>query len=215
MRADHALQSAVLLQLDFDPVVDSSHVGVAVRDGTVTLTGHVPSLIERIAAEKAAVRVPGVAAVINQIAVELPGACEASDEVVARLATERLASNGLVPHERIHVVVRDGKIILHDDVDYHFQRVAAVEDLEKLACATAVESEITLRQPVDVAALQRRIQDFLAASPIDADRIDVTAAGSEITLSGEVTSWHEKDLAETAAWSIPGVSLVKNLIAVT
>jgi osmotically-inducible protein OsmY len=215
MRADHSLQSAVLLQLDYDPVIDSSHIGVAVRDGVATLTGHVPSVLERTAAEKAAGRVKGVRAVINQIVVDVPGDCQTSDEVVAQLAAERLSSNALVPRERIQLVVRDGCITLHGDVDWHFQRLAAVEDLERLACVKAVDSHIEVRPMVPAEAVQRRIHNALVAiSPVDAERINVVAAGTEVTLSGEVTSWHEKDLAETAAWSVPGVSKVNNRIEV-
>ena len=215
MRADHSLQSAVLLQLDYDPVIDSSQIGVAVREGVVTLTGHVPSVLERTAAEKSAGRVKGVKAVINQIAVDVPGDCQTSDEVVAQLAAERLSSNALVPRDRIQLVVRNGCITLHGDVDWHFQRLAAVEDLERLACVKAVDSHIEVRPMVPAEAVQRRIHDALVAiSPVDAERINVVAAGTEVTLSGEVTSWHEKDLAETAAWSVPGVSKVTNRIEV-
>lgn len=215
MRADHDLQAAVLHQLDFDPSINSSHIGVAARDGVVTLTGHVPSVLERTAAERVAGRVRGVKGVVNGVEIELPGSCLTPDEKIAELAYSRLASNMSVPPDRIHLVVRDGCVTLHGDVDWNYQRVAAVDDLEKLGCIKALKNDIEVRPPVKVDQVQRQIHDVLAAiCLVDAERIKVATKGTEVTLSGEVTSWHEKELAEGAAWSTPGVSIVRNHIVV-
>lgn len=215
MRADHNLQSAVLRQLDFDPSINSSHIGVAARNGLVTLSGHVPSLLERTAAERVAGKVKGVKGVVNSIEIELPGSCLTSDEKIAELACNRLASNTLIPADRIHLVVRDGRVTLHGDVDWNYQRAAAIEDLEKLGCIKALDSDIQIKPPVKAGQVQQHIRDVLAGiSLVDAERIKVSAKGTEVTLSGEVTSWHERGLAESAAWCAPGVSTVRNDIVV-
>ena len=214
MRSDHVLQAAVLEQLDFDPSINSSHLGVAVRDGVVTLTGHVPSLLERAEAECVAGRVRGVKAIVNQIVVELGGS-QTSDEQLAEQAYARLASNLAVPADRVHLAVTDSIVRLHGDVDWNYQRQAAIDDLQKLPGVRGIECDVRVKPPVKAEQVQKRIHDALAAlTPLDADLIEVSAKGTEVTLSGQVTSWLEKRLAERTAWCIPGVSHVTNLITV-
>jgi osmotically-inducible protein OsmY len=215
MRTDHELQAAVIHQLDYDPSLNSSHIGVTARDGLVTLSGHVPSLVERAEAEQVAGRVKGVKGIINRIEIELPGSCLTSDEKIAELAYGRLSSNTSVPAGRIHLAVRDGSVTLHGDVDWNYQRVAAVEDLQKLGCIKSLDNQIVVKPPVKADQVQQRIHDVLASiCLVDAERIKVETKGTEVTLSGEVTSWHEKGLAESTAWGTPGVSTVKNHIVV-
>lgn len=215
MRNDHILQAAVLEQLDFDPSINSSHLGVAVREGFVTLSGHVPSLLERAAAECVAGRVNGVKAIVNAIEVELPGHNETSDEKLAEQAYARLASNLSVPADRVHLAVNDGVVRLHGDVDWNYQRQAVIDDLQKLPGLRGIESDLIVKTPVQAERVHKRIHDALASlTPLDADLIKVTAEGTEVTLSGQVTSWHEKGLAESTAWCVPGVSQVTNLIKV-
>lgn len=99
MRFDHQLQKLVIEQLDFEPSVNSSHIGVSARDGVITLSGRVHSLREKRAAEKCAGQVQGVKAVVDQTIVELPGDLPTSDEVVAMRAHALLTSNDSVPAE--------------------------------------------------------------------------------------------------------------------
>jgi osmotically-inducible protein OsmY len=191
------------------------HLGVAVREGFVTLSGHVPSLLERAEAERVAGRVKGVKAIVNQIVVELPGHHQTSDERLAEQAYARLASNLTVPASRVHLAVNDGVVRLHGDVDWHYQRQAAIDDLLKLPGVRGIETDIAVKPPVKAERVQKRIHDALASlTLLDADLIQVSAEGTEVTLSGEVTSWHEKGLAERTAWCVPGVSQVNNLIKV-
>jgi osmotically-inducible protein OsmY len=215
MRSDHQLQKAVLEQLDFEPSIDSSHIGVAAREGVVTLTGHVPSIGEKRAAERAVGHVRGVKAVIDCLTVELPGHRQTPDETLAERAYARLASNSSVPADRIHLSVDDGVLTLHGDVDWHYQRQAAEADLHQLDCVLEIRNEIAIKPPVKVAVIREKIHDALARiGPIDADRIEVKADGGHVILSGTVTSWHQKGMAESAAWSVPGVTSVADEIVV-
>lgn len=215
MREDHKLQATVQSRLDLDPSINSSHIGVAAREGIITISGHVPSLLERSAAERAAGQAKGVRAVINELVVELPGLNRTSDEQIAERAYARLASNVSVPLDRLHLAVKDGTVTLHGDVDWHFQLQAALDDLELLEGVREVRSDAQIRPPVQADNVHQKIKQALARiAPLDAERIDVTANGSEVTLSGEVTSWHEKGLAESTAWCVPGVSQVTNQITV-
>lgn len=215
MREDHKLQAAVQARLDLDPAINSSHIGVSVRDGIVTVTGHVPNLAERSAAELAAGQVQGVKAVINELAVELPGLGRTPDEQVAEQAYARLHSNVSVPLDRLHIAVKDGTITLHGDVDWHFQLQAAIDDLQLLGNVREIRSDVQIRPPVKAEQIHEKIREALdRIAPLDAERIKVTAEGSCVTLTGEVTSWHEKGLAESTAWCVPGVSQVTNRITV-
>lgn len=215
MREDHKLQAAVQSRLDLDPSINSSHIGVAAREGIVTISGHVGTLLERSAAERAAGQVRGVRAVINELSVELAGISRTSDEQIAERAYARLASNVSVPLDRLHLAVKDGTITLHGDVDWPFQLQAAIDDLELLEGVREIRSDAQIRPPVRADQVQEKIKQALArVAPLDAERIDVTANGSQVTLSGEVTSWHEKGLAESTAWCVPGVSQVTNQITV-
>jgi osmotically-inducible protein OsmY len=215
MRKDHELQKAVLEQLDFDPAINSSHIGVAVRDGMVTLGGHVPSLSDKARAEASAGTVKGVKAVVDEITVELPGHCDTPDEIVARRAYDRLASNSKVPVDRIHLSVGDGVVTIRGDVDWEYQRAAALYDLQHLGCVRRLRNEVTIKSPVEGAIISERIHEALERLGLNGgSSIAVETLGSDVALSGAVASWQEKRLAENVAWSLPGVSHVVNRITV-
>ncbi len=215
MRQDHQLQKAVLEELDCDPAIDSSHVGVAARAGVVTLNGHVPTLAGKRTAEIAAGRVQGVKAVVNQIAVELPGVRQTTDELVAERAYAHLDANTSVPVERIHLSVERGVVTLRGNVAGQSQRQAAEEELRKLDGVRDIKNEILIKPEVEPHKVQQQFHEALAKStPINADKIDVRTEGGRVTLMGTANSWHEKGLAESAAWSIPGVTEVVNKIDV-
>lgn len=215
MREDHKLQAAVQAHLDLDPAINSSHIGVVAREGIVTISGHVPSLLERSAAERSAGQVKGTRAVINELTVELAGLAQTTDEKIAELAYSRLASNVSVPLDRLHIAVKDGTVTLHGDVDWHFQLQAAIDDLELLAPVREIRSDVQIRPPVKADQVRSKIREAIARiAPLDAERIAVSVDGSRVTLSGDVTSWHEKGIAESTAWCVPGVSQVTNKIMV-
>lgn len=215
MRDDHNLKNAVLEHLDCDPSVNSSRIGVAARDGVVTLMGHVPSVGEKRSAVTIAGQVKGVRAVVDEIVVELPGKSETSDEIVADRAYGRLSSNKAVPANRVHLSVEQGVVTLRGEVDWPYQRAAAEEDLLRLDGIRELRNEIRIRPPVATESVRERIERALTRiGAISSDNIRVEAEGSQVTLTGSVNSWHEKMLAENAVWSVPGVSAVTNEIRV-
>ena len=109
---DKEIQQAVLRELETEPQVRSTEIGVSVKDGVVTLSGFVDSYAKKYAAERAAKRVYGVKAVANDLEVELPLGAERPDPDIARAAVQVLQSRTTVPAERIKVTVRDGWITL-------------------------------------------------------------------------------------------------------
>lgn len=213
MSRDGQLQQAVMAELDWDPTVNAAHIGVAARDGIVTLTGHVPNFWEKEAAEKAAARVKGVRAVVEELEVELLGN-PVADERIAEEALASLARDASLPKD-IRVQVEHGHLTLTGEVEWKFQQDAALIAVRKLPGVTWISNHIAIRPRVDIVAVRQKIQRALERiAPFEADNIVIEADGGSITLTGEVGSRYERDLVENAAWSVPGVTEVHDRITI-
>ena len=216
-RTDDEIQRDVLKELQWDARVRSNEIGVAVKDGIVTLSGWVDSYFKKWAAEEAAHRVRGVKAVVNDVEVRLPGEGERSDIDIAEAVARSLDLDVLVPSDRIKVTVSQGVVRLEGEVDWEFQRREAENVVRPLAGVRAVINLITVRrrEKLSPEELKRRIEDALIRSAaIDAEHITVEVQGDKVILRGTVRSWAERQEAERVAWSAPGVTAVENHITV-
>lgn len=214
LRTDADIQQDVLAELSWDPEVDSTDVGVEVDDGVVTLTGTVETYSKKWAAERAALRVEGVQAVANDVKVKILG--ERTDTDIARAVADALEADIMVPHKRIHVVVKEGWVKLEGEVDWQYQRRAAEDALRHIAGVRGVSNLITIKKPtVSALEIKNGIERALVRSAeVDADRIKVRVDGDHVTLTGTVRSWAEKRDAEDAAWRAKGVTSVTNKIEI-
>ena len=212
---DKQLQKSVSAALEWAPDVASAHIGVTAKDGVVTLTGHVARYAEKVAAERVVSRIKGVRAIAEEIEVRAPGQVTTDDEAIAAKAVNILSWDTMLPSGRIAVKVEHGWVSLTGEVDWQYQRAQAAQDMHRLNGVTGISNQIQLAkqlQPVDV---KLRVEDALKRdSMLEAAGIRVAAENHTVTLSGHVRSWHEREVAERAAWSAPGVTNVVDRIAI-
>lgn len=215
MKTDAQLKNDVLAELAWDPSIHSSDIGVIVKDGVVTLTGHLDSYARKRAAERATQRVKGVLALATELTVKLPAGHARDDADIALAAERALEWNVLVPDGRIKVMSGGGWITLTGEVEWEFQRVAAVEAVRNLQGVTGVSNLVTLKPRFTATEIAGKIHEALARqADREARRIEVLVNGSQVTLRGTVHSWAERKAAQGAAWSAPGVATVINNLIV-
>jgi osmotically-inducible protein OsmY len=210
---DKDLRRAVLDELDFDPSLDAGAIGVAVEEGVVTLTGHVGSYAEKVEAERAARRVRGVRAIAQEIQVRYADDKKVADDQIAARALAIIDWSVHLPKDAIQVKVAGGWITLSGAVAWQYQVAAAEAAVRKLSGVHGVTNLITVRPQVPPSAVKDKIlQAFRRSALFEADAIKVSVAGDTVTLEGAVSAWAERDAAERAAWSVPGVRAVNDRI---
>jgi osmotically-inducible protein OsmY len=215
MISDHQLQQDVLDELEFEPRVNAAHIGVGVNAGVVTLTGFVPSYAEKAAAERAVWRVKGVKALAEEIRVRLPEDKKTADEEIATRAINILKWRVGLPADRIGIKVEKGMITLTGDLDWQHQKAEAGAAVQHLSGVTSVINDIRIRPGVSLPEIKDKIDKALRRSAeLDASRITIRTDGSEVVLGGKVHAWFERDIAERAAWAVPGVTEVSNQILI-
>ncbi len=212
---DWQLRKDVMDELEFDPIVDAVAIGVAVKAGVVTLSGHVPNYAQKVAAEKAVRRVKGVRAVALEIDVRYPDQPKTKDDEIAKRALDILRWDSLVPPSGIQVVVDKGWVTLTGNVDWQYQRKAAEEDIRRLNGVIGVANSITIRPVVHASDVRSKIESALKRhAEVEADKIKVTVDGGRVRLDGRVNHWEEREAAENAAWSAPGVTAVEDHLVI-
>nr|WP_297355807.1 BON domain-containing protein [uncultured Caldimonas sp.] len=215
MKTDAELKTDVQAELTWDPAIKSTDIGVIVKDGVVTLTGHLETFAEKYAAERAVRRVKGVRAIAMEIDVKLAAAHKRSDSEIATAAEGALKWHALVPAEKVQVTVERGWVTLRGELEWDYQRRSVEKAIRPLLGVTGISNFITLEpQPVP-GNLHKRIEDALTRQAVrEARRIEVVVDGSRVTLRGRVHSWAERDAAQGVAWASPGVATVVNELIV-
>ena len=215
MRTDMELQKDVMEELKWEPRLVEDEIGVAVKEGVITLTGFVPDYAQRRIAARAAERVAGVKAVAQELVVKVPDAFRRSDTELAHQVVNALAWDIEVPTEKIKAKVEDGWVTLEGEVQWQYQRNAAERAVRYLGGIKGVSNLVTiapLASPYDVAL---RIKAALhRTADVEAKRVHVSATDGKVVLTGTVRSWPERADIERAAWSASGVQTVDDRLAV-
>jgi osmotically-inducible protein OsmY len=215
MRSDAQLRSDIVAELSWDPAITATDVGVIVKDGVVTLTGHPSSHAEKYAIERAAQRVKGVKALAIEMPVKLTSDYERTDADIAMAVERTMEWNVLVPDDKIHPMVENGWVTLNGEVEWDYQRRAAEFAVRSLLGVVGVSNQIVVKPKFTPADVEKKIREALERqADREAERIKIEVNGAHVTLSGKVHTWAERKAAQGAAWSAPGVANVINNLLV-
>ncbi len=215
MNNDGQLQRDVTDELAWEPAIDHAHIGVAVENGVVTLSGFVKSYPEKIAAEHAARRVFGVRGIAEEIKVRFDFTPRTDDAQIAEKILTLLNHDITVPENHLQVQVEKGWVKLTGEVDWNYQREMAKRIAGHVLGVIGVTDLIEVRHlPTPRDVKDRIVAAFQRSADIEASAISVTAEGGIVHLSGKVPSWKDRHTAELAAGSAPGVTRVEDTLTI-
>lgn len=215
MKTDAQLKKDVEAELDWDPAVNATRIGVAVQEGVVTLTGHLGSFAEKAAVERAVKRVAGVRGVAVELDVRLEPHHQLSDAEIALAVQTAFKWHALIPEDRLHFTVEKGRVTLSGMVDWEHQRRNAEAAVRPITGVVDVVNKIHLRAREAPGYVAQRIHEALARYADDeATHIEVLVEGGTATLRGSVNSWAEHAIVQHATWSAPGIQRVFNELKV-
>jgi osmotically-inducible protein OsmY len=153
---DKQLRQNIIDELEFEPSVDAQDIGIAVSDGVVTLSGHVFSYAQKVAAQHAVQRIKGVRAIAQEIEVRYPGEKKTADDEIAKRAFNILKWDAVIPEEMVKVTVQKGWVLLTGEVDWQFQKKAAEDAIRKLSGVTGVSNSIIIKPRVSASDIKKK-----------------------------------------------------------
>jgi len=216
MRTDEQIKDDILAEIDFDPKVESTDIGVTVKDGAVTLHGTVHSYFEEQAVVKAAKRVKGVHAVVEEIKTKYFSDTKVNDEDIAKHIAHLCEWNSTLRKYDIKAEVKNGRVTLTGEVDWHYQRNDIQDHVSAVRGVVAMINQISIRPHASSADVKRKISAALHRSAtLEASKIKVDIIDGKVTLKGHIKAWYERKLAEDAAWSAPGVTEVVDKLQIS
>jgi osmotically-inducible protein OsmY len=215
MRTDTEIQKDVMAQLKWDPSLNAASIGVAVKDGVVTLSGRVDTYSQKLGAEIAARKILGVKAVAEEIHVGPSPAFRRTDPEIAAAVLNALKWHSAVQEDKVKIKVEDSVVTLEGQVDWNYQRQSTVDAIRYIPGIVRVENLITVKVAATPADVREKIKEALRRhATLDAEKIRVEFNGNKVVLRGTVRSFAEREDAELAAWSAPGITSVENKVMV-
>jgi osmotically-inducible protein OsmY len=210
------LRDDILDELAYEPIVDPAHIGVAVDQDVVTLTGHVASYAQKLAAISAVRRVKGVHGIADEIEVRYSSDEKTSDDEIAKRVINVLSWDSVIPSNAIQVTVRDGLVILTGKVNWYYQKSSAERDVRALSGVRSVVNNMEIEPHAKPENVKNKIEAALRRhAEIEAKDIRVTVRDDdEVLLEGKVRNWDEKFAVENAAWSASGVKNVRDKLTI-
>jgi len=211
-RSDTELEQRIMRELKWDSCINWASIGVDVKNGVVTLTGAVPTYLQKLETQNAAHRVVGVLDVANDIEVKPVDRFARTDTQIANAVRNALEWDALVPNELIQSSVSDGWVTLEGEVDYWRERGDAEEAIRRLTGVVGVTNKITVcKQPIDSEDLREEIELALETrADREAERLRVEVNDGAVDLFGRVHSWQEKRAVVGSISHAPGVIQVRD-----
>ena len=209
------LKANVLDELSWDPRVDASGIAVSVDGQSITLSGIVPTYIEKLAITRAAKRVSDAKEIDNQVKVQLPTNFQRDDAQIA----ERIASvfewNTSIPKDKVHFSVSNAHVTLTGEVDWEYQRRALEKLVEQISFIEGITNNVSLKPRAIAGNLKKQIENALKRSAMqEANKVKVSISGGIVTLEGTVKAPYERQLIEQAVWAAPGIQKVIDNISI-
>jgi osmotically-inducible protein OsmY len=215
MKTDAQIQKDVMAQLHWEPVLNAAEIGVAVKDGIVTLSGIVDTYTKKLAAERAAKGIAGVRAVAEDIQVGVSPYFRRTDTEIAEAVLNALKWHTSVNESKIKVKVDEGVVTLEGEVDWDYQRRAARTAIENLNGVRTIYNFISVKPVASPGDIKKKISDsFHRMASVDSEKLSVDIVGGKAILRGRVHSIKEKEDAADVAWSAPGIINVDNQLEV-
>ncbi|AHG48903.1 OsmY domain-containing protein (plasmid) [Rhizobium leguminosarum bv. trifolii CB782] len=210
---DRKLRQDIIDELDFEPSVDAANIGVAVENGIVELTGHVATYLQKTRVEDVVRRVKGVTGIAQEVEVRPFGTNKTADDEIVKRALDLIKWNTAIPVDVVQVKVQNGWVTLTGNVEWQYQKNAASDAIKGLAGISGVANNIAVKPHASAFDVKQRIENALKRNAeVEAAAIKVNVLDGQVTLEGRVNLWSERNAAEHAAWSAPGVNLVVDRI---
>jgi len=215
MKSDAQIQKDVMEQLGWEPFLNASQIGVAVKNGIVTLSGQVDTYSKKVAAENATKKIAGVKAIAEDIQIGISPEFKKTDAEIAEAILNTLKWHTAIQQEKIKIKVDDGFVRLEGEVEWGFQRKSIIDAIENLHGIRFITNLITIKPKLQAAEIQKKINAaFHRNATIDSKKVTVTVSDNKATLSGTVRSLAEKEDAENAVWAAPGVNFVDSKLII-
>ncbi|CDX56180.1 Transport-associated protein [Mesorhizobium plurifarium] len=214
--SNSTLRQDILDELDFDPAIDAADIGVAVDNGVVTLSGHVPTYAQKVKVEDVVRSVKGVKAIAQEMEVRPFGTNRTADDEIAKRAVNTIAWNTSIPSGAVQIRVQDGWVKLTGKVEWQYQKTAADDAVRHLAGVIGVTNQIEIKPRPSTYDIKQRIENALKRNAeLEAQEIKVNVLDNgAVRLEGRVHAWSERRAAERAAWSAAGVKTVEDRITI-
>lgn len=215
MKHDEQLQQDVFNELKWEPSVNADNIGVMVKDGIVTLSGHVHTFAEKWRAEEAALRVAGVKALVVEVEVKLLADNQRPDADIARSAENVVRWSNDLRHNSVKIMVEQGWITISGFVEWAYQKRNIGFALSNLMGVVGVNNQLSVEPKIKSEAVKTDIEQALKRRAIEGVKhVSITVQGTEVTLTGHVHSWAERELVNHSAWNTSGVKSVVNHITI-
>jgi osmotically-inducible protein OsmY len=215
-RSAEEIKKDVVDQLFWDGRIDAADVQVEVSADRVTLSGTVPTLGARHAADEDAWLIEGVKAVNNQLNVRFPaGVAPPNDETISSNAVNTLLWHPDIDSSDITPVVNEGRLTLKGSVGSYWQKMLAEEITSTLSGVLDVTNELAVVPSKDVTdqSIARALVSGLERNAyVDPETIHIKVQDGVVTLAGEVPNLLAyRSAHDVARYTVGVVNVVNSL----